>query len=76
MKRSVPALKPREVLKALERAGFVIARTSGSHLVLKHRTNVALRVTLAMHNKDLKRRTLESVIKQSGLSNEEFLKFL
>jgi hypothetical protein len=29
-----------------------------------------------MHNRDLKRRTLESVIDQSGLTPEEFLKVL
>jgi hypothetical protein len=29
-----------------------------------------------MHNRDLKRRTLESIIDQSGLTQEEFLKLL
>ncbi|NGZ60700.1 MAG: hypothetical protein CV081_09400, partial [Nitrospira sp. LK265] len=35
-----------------------------------------LRVTVAFHNRDLKRRTLESIVEQSGLSVEEFIKFL
>jgi len=43
---------------------------------LKHPDNPALRVTVAYHNKDLKRKTLESIIKQAGLTNEDFLKCL
>jgi len=42
---------------------------------LKHPDKPTLRVT-AYHNKDLKRKTLESIIKQAGLTNEDFLKCL
>ena len=35
-----------------------------------------LRVTVPNHNKDLKRRTLESIVKQAGLTNNEFRTFL
>jgi predicted RNA binding protein YcfA (HicA-like mRNA interferase family) len=31
MNQQLPALKPREVIRALERAGVVVSRTSGSH---------------------------------------------
>lgn len=76
MSQRLPPLRPREVLRALQRAGFIIHHTSGSHYILKHPDNPALRVTVAFHNKDLKRRTLESIVEQSGLSVEEFLRFL
>ena len=33
-----------------------------------------MRVTLPWHNKDLKRRTLLSIIEQSGFSPDEFMK--
>jgi predicted RNA binding protein YcfA (HicA-like mRNA interferase family) len=76
MSRRLPSLTPKDVLRALQRAGFFVHHTSGSHYILKHPDRPTLRVTVAFHNRDLKRRTLESIFEQSGLSVEEFLKFL
>jgi len=64
------------VLRALERAGFFVHHVSGSHYVLKHPEKPALRVTLPWHNKDLRRRTLTSIIEQSGYTTDEFLELL
>jgi len=72
----LPPAKPRLVLRALQRAGFVIHHTSGSHYILKHPAKPEARVTLPYHNRDLKRRTLESILGQAGLTHEEFLGFL
>jgi predicted RNA binding protein YcfA (HicA-like mRNA interferase family) len=76
MSQRLPAVRPREVLRALQRAGFFIHHTSGSHYILKHPDNPQLRVTLAYHNRDLKRRTLESIIEGAGLTHEEFIDLL
>jgi predicted RNA binding protein YcfA (HicA-like mRNA interferase family) len=76
MSGRLPALKPRQVLGALQRAGFVVHHTTGGHYVLKHPDKPALRVTVAYHNRDLKRRTLESIIEQARMTIEEFLEFL
>ncbi|CUS32448.1 type II toxin-antitoxin system HicA family toxin [Candidatus Nitrospira nitrificans] len=76
MSRRLPPLTPKKVLRALQGAGFFVHHTSGSHYILKHSDQPTLRVTVAFHNRDLKRRTLESIVEQSGLSIEEFLKFL
>jgi predicted RNA binding protein YcfA (HicA-like mRNA interferase family) len=59
----------------LNEQGFLFV-TRGSHHILKHPDHPDRRITLPMHNRDLKRRTLESVIDQSGLTPEEFLKVL
>jgi predicted RNA binding protein YcfA (HicA-like mRNA interferase family) len=72
----LPALKPKEVLRALQRAGFYVHHTKGSHHILKHPARPHLRITLPMHGADLKRRTLQSIIDQSGLSAEEFIALL
>jgi predicted RNA binding protein YcfA (HicA-like mRNA interferase family) len=64
------------VLNALQRAGFEIHHVSGGHYVLRHPDAPSRRVTVAYHNKDLKRRTLESIVDQTGLSVDEFLRFL
>ena len=67
----LPALRPKVVLKILKRAGFIVDRQVGSHIILID-TNQN-RVTLPNHNRDLKRATLGSIIKQSGMSEEAFL---
>jgi len=70
----LPAYKPKDVLRALIAAGFKVDHVSGSHYILKHDEKGGLRVTLPWHGKDLKRGTLTSIIKQAGLTVEEFLK--
>ena len=76
MSPRLPALKPRVVIRALERAGFFLHHATGSHQILKHPDRSAARVTVPLHNRDLKRGTLGSIIKQAGLSPEEFLELL
>jgi len=76
MSKRLPAAKPREVLRALRKAGFFIHHTSGSHYILKHPDKPHLRVTLPYHNKDLKRKTLSSIIEQAGLTIEQFIDLL
>ena len=44
--------------------------TNGSHHYLKHPARPKLRVTIAIHNKDLKRKTLATIIEQAGYSPE------
>ena len=73
MLKNLPALKPKKIIKALERNGFFIHHTTGSHYILKKEK---LRVTVPYHNKDLKPGTLASIIKQAGLTAEEFLDLL
>ena len=81
MSQHLPALRPVKVLKALQRAGFFVFTTcvhhiKGSHHFLKHPDRPDLRVTVPVHNDDLKRKTLASIIDQAGYSVEEFLELL
>jgi predicted RNA binding protein YcfA (HicA-like mRNA interferase family) len=71
--RRLPALKPLEVIRALERGGFLVHHTTGSHCALRHPGNPRLRVTVARHGRDLKRGTLSAILKQAGLTTEQFL---
>lgn len=69
----IPILKPRQVVRILEKAGFKFVRQKGSHRIyVKERVGV----TLPYHNKDLRRGTLKAIIKQSRMTVEEFLQFL
>ena len=76
MSRHLPAARPKEVIRALVRAAFFVHHASGSHYVLKHSSKPELRVTVPYHNKDLKRRTLASIIDQAGLTTEAFVELL
>lgn len=70
---NLPALKPREVIRALERTGFKFERQKGSHRIYI-KNNVG--ITVPYHNKDLRIGTLKHIIKQSGLKSEQFLNLL
>ncbi len=61
-----------EVVKALGTAGFVEVSRRGSHVKLRNRDAT---VIVPMH-KELAAGTLRSIIRQSGMSVEEFLEFL
>ena len=54
----------------LQRAGFEIRRQSGSHVVLRHADG--RQTYVAMHFKDVPTGTFRSILKQSGLTEEEF----
>jgi predicted RNA binding protein YcfA (HicA-like mRNA interferase family) len=62
--------KAREVLAKLQRAGFVVRRQSGSHVVLRHADG--RQTYVAMHTGDVPAGTFRSILKQSGLTDEEF----
>jgi predicted RNA binding protein YcfA (HicA-like mRNA interferase family) len=76
MNERLPALSARDVIRALERAGFVVSRTSGSHRRLVHSIDPARKVTVPVHSGDLKRGTLRGIVAQAGLTVPEFLTFL
>jgi len=60
----------KEVLRKLLKAGFVEKRQSGSHKILKHPDG--RQTYVAMHTKDIPTGTFRNILKQSGLTEEEF----
>jgi len=64
--------KARDTLAKLQRAGFVIKRQSGSHVVLRHADG--RQTYVAMHTGDVPGGTFRSILKQAGLTEEEFKK--
>jgi predicted RNA binding protein YcfA (HicA-like mRNA interferase family) len=72
----LPVLRARQVVSALVRAGFEVHHQTGSHLVLKHAGPPPRRVTVPMHTRDVKPGTLRSIIREAGMSVEEFAALL
>ena len=73
MAENLPSLRPAEVIRVLERAGFVQVRQRGSHVFLFHPTR-RVATTVAVHNASMREPMLRAVLKQAGLSVEEFLR--
>ncbi len=71
----VPQHTPTHVVAALKRAGFDENRQKGSHLYLVH-PQTKRRTSVAIHPRDLPRHTLKDIIRQAGLTEEEFRKLL
>jgi predicted RNA binding protein YcfA (HicA-like mRNA interferase family) len=65
----LPVLKPRQVIAALEKAGFRQVRQKGSHIQFK-RGN--LLVTVPSHPGDLNPSVLKSILRQAQMSVDEF----
>ncbi len=70
----LPSLKPLHIIKVLEKFGFEKHRQKGSHLILIKEGDNIHQPVVPMHPKSVKMGTLRSIIKQAGLSPEEFEK--
>ncbi|MCK5734527.1 MAG: type II toxin-antitoxin system HicA family toxin [Candidatus Latescibacteria bacterium] len=65
-----------EAIRALERLGFEKVRQRGSHVVLKKQTpKGALGCVVPLH-RELARGTLRGILKQAGVSSDEFMELL
>jgi len=72
----LPVVPARKVLKALSKAGFYIDHATGAHQSLRHPTKEHIRVTVALHAGDIKRKTLQSILKQAEMTVDEFIDLL
>lgn len=69
----LPSVSAKEVLRALHKAGFFVARTKGSHRILAHHDDPTRMVTVPYHgSRDLKPGTLRNILKQAGLTAQQF----
>ena len=67
----LPVVRPRQLIRALERAGFFVHHIRGSHYYLRHPERPGVLVTVPYHGRDLKRGTLRAILRQAGLTPDE-----
>jgi predicted RNA binding protein YcfA (HicA-like mRNA interferase family) len=73
---ALPALSAVQVVRALKAAGFIEDRQRGSHLVLFHPGTKA-RTVVPMHSgKTIFKPLLRAIIKDAGLTVEQFIELL
>lgn len=71
----LPSLTPKEVVRALEHAGLHIVREGANHTVL-WREGLARTVTVPRHKREMSRGLLASIIREVGLTQDEFRKHI
>lgn len=70
---SVPSLPYDRIIAALRRAGWLVVRQRGSHVRLQKPTaEGTLKLTIPAH-RPVKRSTLAHILKQAGLTVDDFL---
>ncbi|MDD3159843.1 MAG: type II toxin-antitoxin system HicA family toxin [Candidatus ainarchaeum sp.] len=69
----LPNLSGQEILKILKKYDYELDHQTGSHLIIRQKNEPHRRLTIPNHN-PVSIGTLNAIIKQSGLTREEFLK--
>lgn len=67
----LPAVTSKKLLKILKSLGFNIDHATGSHFILYH-SKTKRRAVVPCHTKDLPKGTIVSILKEAGITREEF----
>jgi predicted RNA binding protein YcfA (HicA-like mRNA interferase family) len=71
----LPVVSGREAVTAFAKIGYLEDRQTGSHIVLRHQNPPYRRLTVPDH-RELAKGTLRSLIREAGLTVEEFAALL
>lgn len=70
MSERLPRLTARDIVRVLERRGFVLSRTSGSHCIYKSATGN--RATVPVHSgKTLHPKVLQSILRDADMTPDD-----
>ena len=70
----LPIMTGLEIVKRLEKKGFIIIRQKGSHVFLKHKNDSRTTVVPIHKGKDVDRSLLKKILNDTEFSFEEFSK--
>lgn len=70
----LPVLSGKELVKILQKVGFEVRRQKGSHVILV-KESVKKAVVVPLHN-EIDKGTLIEIIRQAGMTREEFIELL
>ena len=71
----LPVASGRDLVKALSRVGYLYDHQRGSHIILRQEIPPFRRLTIPDH-KEIAKGTLRAILREAGLTIEEFLKLL
>jgi len=71
----ISPINPQKLIKILQTAGFNLIRQKGSHIIMID--DKKTRIVIPVHpGKDVKPGLIRAIIKEAGLSREDFFKLL
>jgi len=70
----LPVLSGKELIKILQKAGFEFRRQKGSHVILV-KESIKKAVVVPIHS-EIDKGTLIEIIRQAGMTREQFLQLL
>lgn len=76
MSPKLPITTPKKLIRALQRAGFIIDHQTGSHVYLKYTKTSGIIVTIPYHNRDISKGTLKSILRQADMDIETLIELL
>lgn len=71
----IPVLSGKDVCKAFEKLGYVRDHQTGSHIILRKADPPHRRLTVPNH-KEIAKGTFKAILRQTGLTLEEFKNLL
>jgi len=71
----LPVISGKKLCKVLGKIGYSIDHQTGSHIILRHKNPPYRRLTVPEH-KEIAKGTLRAIIRQAGLTVDEFKRLL
>jgi predicted RNA binding protein YcfA (HicA-like mRNA interferase family) len=71
----LPVVSGRQLVRALEKSGYVVDRQKGSHIILRQTQQPFRRVTVPDH-RELAKGTLRAILREVGLTSGELVELL
>lgn len=73
----LPQVPGHRLVRALQKAGFIVLRQRGSHVLLRHQEDFTRRATVIQHgSKPIKPGTLHAILRGAKLTVEELRRLL
>ena len=71
----LPSLTSKKLIRILEKIGFTIDRSTGSHYIF-YNSKTKKRAVVPYHVKDLPKGTIMSILKEAGIDRKELEELL
>lgn len=71
----LPVISGSDAVKAFCKLGYAIDHQTGSHIILRHSDPQHRRLTIPNHD-ELAKGTLRSLIREAGITKEQFVQLL
>ena len=75
MSQRLPRIKPKDLIRVLEKKGWQLDRVRGSHHIMVN-SELHKVVPVPVHNRELKTGTLVGILRSAGITREELRELL